>query len=61
MGASQFRTSDRLVLRATGSVPVRTASDRKHITDWFTTVIPEIESHDKLLSELFSCSLTSEA
>lgn len=52
MGASQFRTSDRLVLRATGSVPVRTASDRKHITEWFTTVIPEIEAYDKLLGGL---------
>ena len=52
MGASQFRTSDRLLLRATGSVPVRTASDRKHTTEWFSTVIPEIEAYDKLLGGL---------
>jgi cation transport regulator ChaC len=50
MGASQFRTSDRVLLRATGSVAIRTASDRKHTTEWFTTVIPEIEAYDKLLS-----------
>jgi cation transport regulator ChaC len=54
--ANQFRTSDRILLRAIGSVPIRTASDRKHTTDWFTTVIPELEAYDKLLSVLFDGS-----
>lgn len=52
VGTNKFRTSDRMLLRARGSVAVRTASDRKHITEWFSTVIPEIEAYDKLLGGL---------
>ena len=60
-GANRFRTADRLLLRATGSVAVGTSSDCKHTTEWFSTVIPEIESYDTRLSGLLGCSLKPNA
>jgi len=60
-GANRFRTADRLLLRATGSVAVGTSSDCKHTTEWFTTVIPEIESYDTRLSGLLGFSLNPNA
>jgi cation transport regulator ChaC len=55
-GAIRFSTSDRVLLRATGSVAVGTSSDRTHTTEWFTTVIPEIEAYDRRLSGLLGFS-----
>ena len=60
-GANRFRTVDRLLLRATGSFAVGTSSDCQHTSEWFTTVIPEIEAYDRRLSGLLGCSLTPNA